>query len=133
MGKKQTDADAIVKVLAIVSTGTSTRKACEEVGIPLSTFQKHVDRGQYARAREACADRQFEEMADLESDCLDGKIKPDVYRVVMDSRKWRLARMRPRVYGDKSSVDVNANVNILTKEQRDAAFRGAQLAEDDLK
>jgi len=124
---KKADASAIQKVLDIVSTGISTRKACEKVGIPLSTFQKHVDRGQYARAREDCADRQFEEMEDLEEDCRQGKIAPDVFRVTMDSRKWRLARMRPRVYGDKQSVDVKANVDFITEEQRDAAIRGALL------
>ena len=74
-------------------------------------------------------------MDDLEQKALDGDIDPATFRAVMDSRKWRLARMRPRVYGDKQTVDVNANVAILTKEQRDAAYRGAMLAqeEDDLK
>lgn len=124
---KKADAETIQKVLDLISTGQSTLSACHKVGIPRTTFLDNVPADKYARAREACADRQFEEMADLESDCLDGKIKPDVYRVVMDSRKWRLARMRPRVYGDKSSVDVNAQVNVLTQEQIDAMVRAEKL------
>ena len=130
---KKVDASAIQKVLDLISTGRSTLSACAEVGIPRTTFLRNVPADNYARAREASADRQFEEMEDLETQCRAGDIPPEVFRVVMDSRKWRLARMKPRLYGDKSSVDVNANVNILTKEQRDAAFRGAQLSVDDLK
>ena len=128
------DAKKIQAALDAISSGKSVREACRGVKIDEATFRRNVDATQYARAREACADRQFEEMEDLEKDCRSGKIPPDVFRVVMDSRKWRLARMRPRVYGDKQTVDVNANVAILTKEQRDAAYRGAMLAqEDDLK
>lgn len=124
---KKADPSAIQKALALISDGNSVRWSCIEAGIDKATFLRNVDANQYARARDACADAQFEDMADLEQDCLNEKLKPDVFRVVMDSRKWRLARMRPRVYGDKQSVDVNANVDFLTEEQRDAAIRGALL------
>ena len=125
---KKADASAIQKVLNLISEGNSTLSACKKVGIARTTFLDNVPADKYARAREANADRQFEEMEDLERKCIDKKIAPDVFRVVMDSKKWRLARMRPRVYGDEQVMDVNANVNVLTKEERDAAIRGALLA-----
>ena len=135
MAAKKDRTEQINAVLALICEGKSTVSACKSVGIARVTFLDNVDADKYARAREANADRQFEEMDDLEQKALDGDIDPATFRAVMDSRKWRLARMRPRVYGDKQTVDVNANVAILTKEQRDAAYRGAMLAqeEDDLK
>ena len=124
---KKNDASAIQKVLNLISSGKSVRESCKEIGVKESTFRLNVDAAQYARARESCADRQFEEMEDLERQCMEKEIAPDVFRVVMDSRKWRLARMKPRVYGDKQAVDVNANVNILTQEQIDAMVRAEKL------
>jgi len=106
MGRKKPDTSKIDSVLAIMREGNSLRSACKQVGIPVVTFLDNVPAEQYARAREASADRQFEEMADLEEQCRNGEIPPDVFRVTMDARKWRLARMRPRVYGDKVTQEI---------------------------
>ena len=43
-------------------------------------------------------------MEDLERQCLEEDLRPDIFKAVMDSRKWRLARMRPKVYGDKIDI-----------------------------
>lgn len=96
--------DRIDKVLELVSSGQSVRKACEAVGIPAPTFRANVDAAQYARAREAQADAHFDEMAELEAECHAGTLDPQAFRALLDSRKWRLARMRPRVYGDRVDV-----------------------------
>jgi len=101
---KKVDLSAIPKVLDLISDGQSVRSACEAVGIDKRTFLRNVDAPQYARARAACADAQFDAMADLEQRCLDEDLRPDIFKAVMDSRKWRLARMRPKVYGDKIDI-----------------------------
>lgn len=101
---KKADASAIQKALDLISCGKSVRESCKEAGIKESTFRLNVDSAQYARARQSCADRQFEEMEDLEQRCLDEDLRPDIFKAVMDSRKWRLARMRPKVYGDKIDI-----------------------------
>lgn len=95
----------IDKVLELVSSGQSLRKSCEAVGMSAPTFLREVDVEQYARAREAQADAHFDEMAELEAECRAGTLDPQAFRALLDSRKWRLARMRPRVYGDKGTVD----------------------------
>ena len=95
----------IDKVLELVASGQSLRKACEAVGIARKVFLEKVDGNQYARAREAQADAHFDEMAELEAECRAGELDPQAFRALLDSRKWRLARMRPRVYGDKLTVD----------------------------
>ncbi len=69
MDKKIEDA------LSFITAGNSVRKSCERAGIEAPTFLKHVDGEQYARARDACADAQFDEMADLEKRCLGIELK----------------------------------------------------------
>lgn len=95
----------IQKVLALMAGGQSVRKSCADAEISCSTFLKYVDGEQYARARDAQADAQFDEMVDLEEQCRDGLLDPQAFRALLDSRKWRLARMRPKLYGDRATVD----------------------------
>ena len=104
---KRLDQKAKIKqALTLITGGSSVRKACEEAGIPKTTFLENVDGDQYARARDAQADVHFDEMSDYEQQCLDGDLDPQVLRSVIDSRKWRLSKMRPKVYGDKSHLEV---------------------------
>lgn len=106
------DENVIDSVLAMIGEGKSVRESCEAFGIPRTTFLKYVDRDQYARAREACADVQFDEMTELERRVLDGKQDPNAFRVAMDARKWRLGRMRPTVYGDKVSLEHSGSIDL---------------------
>ena len=102
--KKETTGQQIARVVASLSEGESLRSACKTAGIAKTTFLERVDSDQYARARDAGADVEFEEMADLERQCLSGELDPHVFKAAMDSRKWRLSRKRPKVYGDKVTV-----------------------------
>ncbi|MDE7240276.1 hypothetical protein [Desulfovibrio sp.] len=110
----------IDKVLELVAGGQSLRKACEAVGITRPTFLRERDKDaeladQYARAREAQADAHFDEMAELEAECRAGTLDPQAFRALLDSRKWRLARMRPRMYGDKVTVDNTSSDGSMSK------------------
>lgn len=105
MTQKLTREERISLVLEHISAGRSVRKACEAADIALTTFLRNVDGEQYARARDAQADVHFDAMADLEEACRAGELDPQDFRALLDSRKWRLARMRPRVYGDRVTVD----------------------------
>lgn len=103
------DETQIEKVLAYIRSGKSVRKSCELVGVPVPTFLKNVDGDQYARARDAQADAHFDEMTELEEECRSGELDPAAFRALLDSRKWRLARMRPKLYGDKATVDMTSS------------------------
>ncbi len=104
--EKRDYTEKIAKALASISNGESVRKSCIAAEIALVTFLDNVDGEQYARARTAQADAQFVEMNDLEQQCLRGEIDPQAYRVAMDTRKWRLARMHPK-YNDKVQLEVS--------------------------
>ncbi len=49
----------------------------------------------YRRARLLQADTCFDALIDLENQILSGEITPTAAKTVLDSRKWRLARVNP--------------------------------------
>ena len=102
----------VADLLRQISEGNSLRKACESHKVSAGTFCNLLVNDdelakQYARAREAGADVQFDAMDDLEMQVINGELDPQAFRVAMDARKWRLGRMSPKKYGDKAVVDHN--------------------------
>lgn len=117
MNRRETKAANAVKIaeaLGLIREGKSVRKACEAAGIAMKVFLERVDGEQYARARDAQADAHFYEMAELEEQCKSGDLDPQAFRALLDSRKWRLARMRPKVYGDSSRLDLTSSDRSMT-------------------
>ena len=55
----------------------------------------------YARAREDQADFKADEIEDIANRTLKGEIRPDIARVVIDTKKWTASKLRPKRYGDK--------------------------------
>ncbi len=39
-------------------------------------------------------------------------IDPNTGRVLIDSIKWRASKLKPKVYGDRLEMDVNANIGV---------------------
>ena len=105
------------QVIELVKTkGLSRNKACEKVGIPTSTFEDHLKAeglgDQYARAREDRADLLFEEMEEIANEKAgeyvddNGNVRLDSgwqtrQKLRIDTRKFMLARMNPKKYGDR--------------------------------
>lgn len=99
------------------------RKACRDLGIDRVAVYAdlkadHEFANQYARAAELRADEVFDEMFDIADDGLNDWIEqkgPDGQtrgwiengeainraKLRIDTRKWALARMNPRKYGEK--------------------------------
>ena len=65
---------------------------------------------QYARAREAGAHTEFDNIRDLEQEVRDGVLDPQQGRVIIDSVKWRLSKMLPRSYGDRQTIEHQGDV-----------------------
>jgi hypothetical protein len=114
----QEKADAICELLA---EGASLRKAAAEIGVSAPTVLRWCEVNsafaeQYASARargyQLLADEIIEISDDSEGDILKSENgdRFDSERVAraklrVDSRKWMLAKMLPKVYGDK--LDLN--------------------------
>ena len=92
-------------ILREVMEGASLRQACVKLGatrsevyVDLAEDQAFSD--QYARATSIRADDQFDEMFEI----ADGAGDPQRDRLRVDTRKWALARMNPRKYGEKVQI-----------------------------
>lgn len=81
-------------------------------GVAISTFVQKVDAELYARARATQADVHFDDLADLAEDVKEGRIQPQAGRVVADIIKWRVARMRPKAYGDKVAHEHTGTIDL---------------------
>ena len=98
-------------ILDAIAGGTSLRKACGNEGVAPSSFIKTVTDDKdlfehYARARKAQAEWLFDSIGIIEDGTLAGKIDPQAAKVVIDARKWRLAKLHPKEYGDKQQIDM---------------------------
>lgn len=121
-----------------VANGASLRKACAVAGVKYSTAQdwrkKHKSfADQYARACEkkyhGYADELDDALAEAEEAALDsvcGNQRLTAIRLRIDTRKWQLSKMLPKVYGDRTQMVLEtANpADVLPKHtaEQDAAF-----------
>lgn len=112
---KRTD-QVIEQILAAITAGDPLRKACDAAGVGASTFMGWVASDEdlaerYARAKRLQAEllaAELVEIADTEPGTTDsggtdtGKVQHLKLRV--DTRKWILAKLLPKVYGDKLAI-----------------------------
>jgi len=107
--------DLIVKILSRLTTGEGLVKICKSKSMPdLGTIynwlQKHEDFfKRYARARDEQADTLADEITYI------ADTEPDVNkaRVRVDARKWVAAKLKPKKYGDRQTIEHEAGDNIM--------------------
>ncbi|MGP2481820.1 ubiquitin carboxyl-hydrolase [Pantoea eucalypti] len=100
-------------ICSLLADGESLRKVCERAGMPnkATVFRwlaQHDEfRDQYAKATETRADAIFEEMFDIADVVAEEAAAVAKARLRIDTRKWALARMNPKKYGDKVSQEID--------------------------
>lgn len=128
------DADVAWEVCERSARGEPLTKICKDERIPsYETIYKWLREEpefaeDYARAREDSAESGYFEIMDIERDLIDGKIDAGTARVAIDSIKWRIGKMKPKVYGDRLTLagdedaplhhQVTAQVAALSVERR---------------
>ncbi len=70
--------------------------------------------GNYTRARALQAHSEFDEMKETEGELRAGKIDPHTARVLLDNIKWRLAKMLPHTYGERSHLEISGGLKVET-------------------
>jgi hypothetical protein len=136
--------------IRIIADGGTWREAREKLQIGNRTvsawLQDEAFREQYARACDIRAEAIFEDILDIADNgsndwMRDNDPENEGYRqngeairrtqVRIDARKWLLGKMKPKVYGDRVTTDVNhsGSIELATKEQRDAAVAAAIRAD----
>lgn len=100
-------------ICSLLANGESLRKVCERPCMPSKTsvfrwLAEHSEfRDQYAKATETRADAIFEEMFDIADNVAEEAAAVGKARLRIDTRKWALARMNPKKYGDKVSQEID--------------------------
>lgn len=100
-------------ICSLLADGESLRKVCERPGMPNKStvfrwLAAHEEfRDQYAKATETRADAIFEGMFDIADDVKEEAAAVAKARLRIDTRKWALARMNPKKYGEKVSQEID--------------------------
>ncbi len=124
MGRKSTYTPELgEKIIEMTAEGLSQDEIARHPGMPpqrtISNWgmnPKHSDQdfvAGYACAREAGAHAQFEQIRRIEEKLLAEKFEdPQNARIALDAIKWRLSKMLPGVYGDRSHLEHSGAVKI---------------------
>lgn len=115
------------EICTLLASGKSLRTICFLSNMPSQDavfkwlFKNKDFAEKYAQAREAWADAVFEEILEIsdasELDTTTNERGTEVAnhewiarsRLRVDTRKWALARMSPKKYGEKTTTDLNVN------------------------
>jgi hypothetical protein len=128
-----------------IINGRDLTEICEnDEGIPsrATVYRWTCERPEFAtqcaRAREACADFEMYKMKKLADDCTEENVNST--RAKLNHMQWRVMKMAPRVYGDKTTTEITGagggaihvtkttiDVRLLDADSRDA-FKQALLA-----
>lgn len=110
-----------------VSEGESLNSFCKKFQLVYGTAENWIEEDaervtNYARARERRADVVFESLDEVSEAAVSAENAVVVagLRLKSDNIKWKLARMNAKKYGDRQTIDLNAEVTTLTDEQRKA-------------
>ena len=110
------DPAKIEAVLALIEAGESENAACKAAGINRGTFRSAVLRfglaDVYARACEALARDQVEQLEATITDMREGRITTDVGRIEADTRKWIASKLFKQTWGDKLQTEHTGTVTL---------------------
>jgi len=95
-----------------IADGQSLRAICKEEDYPdrstvfrwLSDPDNAEFRDQYARAREASADADADDIGHYAREAAEGRIEPAAARAAIDGLKWSAGKRKPKVYGDATTL-----------------------------
>ncbi|GAB3744851.1 terminase small subunit-like protein [Lysobacter olei] len=106
MGRPSTYSETLAdSILDKLASGDSLRAICAEEGMPdrdtvRRWLKEHDDfAAKYAHAREEQAEFHHEEMDRLESAVEDGSLNPQAASVILANKRWRMEKLKPKVYG----------------------------------
>ena len=131
MGKPEDDLkysrEIFTQICEYISDDMSLKQALELAEGPFgekvsrATFYNWLDRQDedyswrlelYARAKSDSADSGFDEIRRLSELVEKKQLDPNSARVIIDAHKWRLSKLKPKVYGEKIDVNHDGGLNI---------------------
>jgi hypothetical protein len=124
------------RICGLIATGSTLRAAAKACGVGWRTvarwnIERPEFRAAYEQARETRTLLWGEEIIEIADDSSgDYKVNPTTGKTEfrrdnvlrsqlrIETRKWVMARLDPKQWGDKQSVDVSANIMMLSPEER---------------
>lgn len=100
-----------------MENGESLSKICRDDHMPAKgTVPKWAQADeafgkQYARAREALLQHWADQIVDIADTTEADQAKVALAKLQIESRKWTLAKLMPKVYGDRMQVDGSLNIS----------------------
>lgn len=141
MGEEDKEA-TVAYVLDALSEGRLLAEIADELGMKRPTLFAYCHATKalsdaYARAREEGLHVRGErlraltreEMPRLPSGGIDSAAVAQL-RIQVDAEKWVLGKLLPHVYGDKIQTEHSGSLEVVSKDQRDAAVRAAMKADE---
>lgn len=104
-----------IKICEYITDGLSLRQIKKIDGMPdVSTIMRwcvnnESFREQYTRAKEFQTEAFNEELPDISDD---ENIPVDRARLMIETRKWIMGKMKPKKYGDKQQVDHSGTMTL---------------------
>jgi hypothetical protein len=117
----QVNRESVTQVIDGMITGATVRSLCRKYELDYGTFWQYLNRNedlyrQYARARPLQMSVMADELLDLADEPAgkenDGKYSNALVqhrRLQVDTRKWLLSKVLPKIYADKTKEDVANN------------------------
>jgi hypothetical protein len=108
--------DVAEEICRRIGEGETLRSICGLDHMPAHTTvlrwlrENEVFRTQYARAREIQADSLADEMLDVARSATNQDA--NAKRVLIDALKWRAAKLRPKIYGDRMRIETEKPENL---------------------
>lgn len=122
------------KICERLADGESMRSVCRDPKMPAMTTvfrwlrENDEFRQQYEVAKDEAADAMIEDIVDIADNSDSDNIQVDRLRV--DVRKWAASKLKPKKYGDKQQIDMNASVNLNDLSDDDLDQELNQLESD---
>lgn len=122
-------AELCSRFLDLVASGMSARKACQREDMPsyvtVWNWLKTDDnfRNKYQVAIELRAQGLDDQIDDTINEMRNGEIDAQQARVIVDTYKWRAAKLYPRLYGDNQKIDVEHKVTSFVDELKKVAAK----------
>ena len=106
------------KIFNRMAEGDSLRTICGDESMPDRetvrrwTLENADFAAKYARAREEQAEHHHEEMDRLEAAVEDGTLNPQAASVILANKRWRMEKLKPKVYGARIDANLSGEVGL---------------------
>lgn len=90
-------------------------KACKLEGISPAAFfsvkrnNPDIQRA-FIEAKEVQAELRLSQIDDMENQVLAGELDKDLFSVVIKSKQWSITKLRPDLFGNKTTIDVSGTI-----------------------